>query len=178
MNQASGDQLLSSSGRTGWENGVMAANDLTFHYKWQGLGGEGAYSYPMDPRAFLSKKREGIYCWRIVRNQAAKIADQLLIGESADLGRRLHEYVRPTTDAERGWRRLFLKEVEDGAEITCQLLTFEWFTINSAPITPQYLRTKLGRLLIESMVVLCEQTAGFNILNKDRTPWERVGALA
>jgi len=121
--------------------------------------------YPAVNKKKLSQP--GIYCWKVFRNG---IVEQLYIGETEDLGRRLRNYRRPGVSQKTSKRlnRLLKKSISEGCKVNFELLNFNGIKFSDdLYILKENLTNKVCRLIVENLVILYyKRQRKIKLLNK------------
>ena len=129
------------------------------------------YRFPSRIQNYLPSRhdRPGVYRWGIIPASGGDtVPQEILIGESGSLVRRLGEYVRPTTSAEEEWNLKFNSMTKAGYIIECRLLQFESFELASSRVSMEDQSNPFVRKLLENLLLIVESAGPWRILNKKR----------
>jgi hypothetical protein len=108
-----------------------------------------------------------VYCWRIEWPRGR--TREVYVGETENLLKRMRGVLSPCVEDNRRLHEYLGRAVEQGAEVTLEMLRFEPFVLNLCVISEEKLGNPHVRRLLESMAIVSEVTAGAKLLNRSRS---------
>ena len=111
--------------------------------------------------------KPAIYCWRIEWPRGRP--REVYVGETENLLKRLRGVLWPCVEDNHRLNEYLTKAVEEGAEVTLEVLGFEPFVLNMCVVNTDKLGNPHVRRLLESMAILSELTVDAKLLNRSKT---------
>ncbi|MGD8455532.1 MAG: hypothetical protein PVF83_04030 [Anaerolineales bacterium] len=127
------------------------------------------YYFPASISGFMNQTYSGatVYRWNIYQEVPADVKT-LYIGEALSLcPNRLNGYLKPDSTQMTNQRlnSMFLDYLKEGKKILLEVLRFDKLNINGMVITPEKLKDKNFRIMIEAMLVTYYSQKNYHLLN-------------